>query len=63
MASVLYFGFFGQEPCGILALQTRIELTPSALEGEVFTIGLRGKSQQTFLKSVGIPGRTFQLHS
>jgi len=63
MASVLYFGFFSHKPCGILALQPRIEPTPSALEGEVFTIGPQGKSQQIFLKSVGIPARTFQLHS
>ena len=36
--------FFGHEACGILASQPCIEPTPPALEGEVLTIGLLGKS-------------------
>ena len=45
IASVLCFGFFGQEACGILAPQPEIEPAPPALEGEVLTTGPPGKSQ------------------
>ena len=38
------FWFFGREACGILAPQPGIELAPPALEGEVLTTGLPGKS-------------------
>ena len=44
IASVLYFGFFGHEACGILASQPGIKPAPPALEGEVLTTGLPGKS-------------------
>ena len=40
------FWFFGHETCGILAPQPRVEPTPPALEGEVLTTGLPGKSPQ-----------------
>ena len=36
--------FFGHKACGILALQPAIELASAALEGEVLTTGLPGKS-------------------
>ena len=42
---LLCFGFFGCEACGILDPPPGIEPTPSALEGEVLTTGLPGKSQ------------------
>ena len=42
---VLLFYVFGPKACGILAPQPGIELTPPALEGEVLTSGLPGKSQ------------------
>ena len=45
VASVL---FFGQEACGISAPQPGIEPTPPALEGEVLTVGLSGKSLTYF---------------
>ena len=35
---------FGLEACGILASQSGVELTPCALEGEMLTTGLPGKS-------------------
>ena len=38
------FWFFGPEACEILAPQPRIEPTPPALEGEVLTTRLPGKS-------------------
>ena len=38
------FWFFGHKACGILALQPAIELASAALEGEVLTTGLPGKS-------------------
>ena len=39
------FWFFGSKACGILAPQwPGIESTPPALEGEVLTTGLPGKS-------------------
>ena len=38
------FWFYGHRACGILAPQPGIEpITPSALEGEVLTIGPPGK--------------------
>ena len=43
------FMCFGPEACGILAPQPGIKLTPSALEGEVLTTGLPGKSLVRFL--------------
>ena len=48
------FGFIGHEACGILALQPGIELVFSALEGEVLTTGLPGKSLE--LPLFHIPG-------
>ena len=46
--SGLFFFFFmfcfGQEACGVLALQPGMEPTPPALEGKVSTTGLPGKS-------------------
>ena len=42
------FWFFRREACEILALRPGIEPAPPALEGEVLTTGLPGKSQ-TFL--------------
>ena len=38
------FWFFGCETCGILAPQPGIEHATPALEGEVLTTGLPGKS-------------------
>ena len=38
------FWFFGREACGILAPQSGVEPAPPALEGEVLTTGLPGKS-------------------
>ena len=40
----LCFDFFGCKACGILAPQPGIEPTPPAVEGEVLTTGLPGKS-------------------
>ena len=40
------FWFFGHEACGILAPWPGIEPTPPALEGEVLTTGLPGKSPE-----------------
>ena len=42
-----FAGFFGHEACGIPAPQPRIKHVPPALEGEVLTTGLPGKSQKT----------------
>ena len=42
----MFFGFFGREACGILALRPGIEPTPPALEGEVLTTGPPGKSPE-----------------
>ena len=39
------FWFFGQEARGILAPSPEIAPSPRALEGEVLTTGLPGKSQ------------------
>ena len=36
--------FFGPETCGILAPRPGIEHSPSALQGNVLTTGLPGKS-------------------
>ena len=44
------FWFFGHEACGILAPWLGIEPTPPALEGEVLTTALPGKSQKFYLK-------------
>ena len=41
---LLVFFFFGHEASGILAPRTRIKPTTLALEGEVLTTGLPGKS-------------------
>ena len=38
------FWFFGPEACGILAPRPGIEPTPPALDSEVLTTGLPGKS-------------------
>ena len=40
------FWFFGCEACGIPAPRPGTEPAPSALEGEVSTTGLPGKSRQ-----------------
>ena len=40
------FCFFGCKPCAILAPWPGIEFAPPELEGEVFTLGQQGKSQQ-----------------
>ena len=42
------FGFIDHEACGILALQPGTELVFSALEGEVLTSGLPGKSSFSY---------------
>ena len=50
IASVLCLVFFGLEACGTLTFWPGIEPTHPALEGEVLTTGLPGKSPQwTFL--------------
>ena len=41
---LLCFGFFHHKACEILALQPRFKPSPPALEGEVLTTGLPGKS-------------------
>ena len=41
---LVFFFFFGQEACGILAPQPGIETTPPVLEGEVLATGPPGKS-------------------
>ena len=43
------FRFIGHEACGILALQPGTEPVFSALEGEVLTTGLPGKSLELHL--------------
>ena len=46
------FWFLGGKACGILAPWPGIEPAPPALEGEIITIGLPGKSPlQPFLKA------------
>ena len=40
-----FFFFFGFETCGILVTRAGIKPAPPALEGEVLTAGLPGKSQ------------------
>ena len=49
---VLFYGgfYFGCKACGISALPPGIEPAPPTLEGEVFTTGLPGKSQDLLLK-------------
>ena len=42
------FWFFGCKACGILAPWPGIEHTPLALEGEVLTTGLPGKSLKSY---------------
>ena len=51
IASVLCFGFFGCEACGILAPWPGIKPTHPALESEVLTTGPPGKSQRQILDS------------
>ena len=43
------FWLFGLEACGIVAPQLGIEPTPYALEGEVLTTGLLGKSLYVYI--------------
>ena len=43
MLVLFYVLVFGQEACGILALQPGIEPAPPALEGVVLTTGAPGK--------------------
>ena len=43
------FCFYGHEACGILAARPGTEPTPPALEGDVITTGLLGKSPEIFL--------------
>ena len=47
------FWFFGHKACGILSPPPGIESAPPALEGEVLTTGLPGKSLRTFLSETG----------
>ena len=55
------FWFFGREACGILAPRPGIEPAPPALEGEVLTTGLPGKSLDTILIPINRWGnRTFR---
>ena len=42
--------FFGYEACGILSPRPGIKPAPPALEGEVLTTELTGKSQKTIFK-------------
>ena len=48
------FLFFGQEIFGILALQTGIEPTLPALEGEVLTTGSPGESPNVWILSLNM---------
>ena len=50
IASVLCFGFFVSEACGILAPQPGIKPTPPALEGKVLTTGPQGSPGADFLE-------------
>ena len=54
IASVLGFGFFGWEACGILACWQGIEPSPPTLEGKVLNTGLPGKSLNHTLDLVKI---------
>ena len=47
---------FGHKACGILALWPVIKPSLLALEGEVFTSGLPGKSQEVWLSDVLFSG-------
>ena len=51
IASVLCFGFFGSEACGISAPQPGFELTLPALKGQVLTTGPPRKSPPPLLLS------------
>ena len=51
--------FFGHETCGILAPLPGIEPVPSALEDELLTTGLPGKSHDFFLKKEKKPTYSF----
>ena len=42
----MFCGIFGLEACGILDPRPGLEPAPPALEGEVLTTGLPGKSQE-----------------
>ena len=44
----MFWFFFGQEACAILASQPEIVPPPSSLEGEVLTAGPPGKSLYPF---------------
>ena len=48
------FWFFGCTACGVLAPQPGIEPTPPALESEVSTAGLPGKSQAIASKTLSL---------
>ena len=58
----MFWGFLGQEACGIPAPRPRIEPAPPTLEGEVLTTGPPGmsphflifKQAQTYRK-IGVP--------
>ena len=45
----VFLFFFGHEACGILAPRPGIKPVPPALEGEVLTTGLPGKSLEPTL--------------
>ena len=55
------FWFFGPEACGILAPRPGIEPAPPALEGEVSTTGLPGKSHKCLFEGTEFWGNL--LHS
>ena len=56
ISSVLCFGFFGRDAFGILASQASIESPSPALEGEVLTTGLPGRSFICFLLLLYLSG-------
>ena len=47
------FRFFGLKACGIVAPPPGIKPTPSALEGDVLTIGLQGSPMPSNFSEVG----------
>ena len=49
------FRVFGYKSCGILAPQPEIELASLALEGEVLTAGLPGKSPNLVFSTHTLP--------
>ena len=53
IASV-FFWFFEHKPCGILAPWPGSEPIPSALEGEVLTAGLPGRSLVHIFLNLGL---------